>query len=211
MLRLVLGWLVGWIHHLLGLATWFLAEHRRVSHLTVALTDPSQAVSLPLLERTLQLLQTYQPSAVESIKRHFRGVIIMSGAPHERGHWVRRSRICVLRQAHLSGPRADPDQLILTLAHEAMHARLHGAGVEQTRHHHRNSELLCSMAELQLARQVMSLRRFEPALNRTIDCWSTISGARAADSTYLDRELLHLRQLPLPKWAIAFVNAMRRH
>lgn|SRR5574337_577762 len=79
------------------------------------------------LDQALGLIERYVPHHFRRLHRDFAGILVERRA--YRGAWLIVERLCMIELTFAVNPDFAPAQIAATILHEAMHARLHAAGV----------------------------------------------------------------------------------
>jgi len=163
---------------------------------------------LPVIEGALDLIQRHSPAALDRIHSHFHGILVVGGLRHRRGHLDRHARLCVLAGQHMIDPVGSSEEVALTLVHEDMHALLHELGIPSGPRSRANAEVVCSLAELALARRLPAARHLVESLHSTIDDWASEWRSHSADvdSTYRADSLEDLRLAGAPPWLVRAIG-----
>jgi len=107
---------------------------------------------LARLERSLALLQRYVPWHFRRLARDFRRLLVIRYPC--RGAYDPNDGSCIVELTFTVNPQHGDQEVAATILHEAMHARLHAAGLPLDFEDRARQERFCRKAEIEFGRLV---------------------------------------------------------
>ena len=107
---------------------------------------------LARLERSLALLQRYVPWHFRRLGRDFRRLLVIRYPC--RGAYDPNDGSCIVELTFTVNPQHGDQEVAATILHEAMHARLHAAGLPLDFEDRARQERFCRKAEIEFGRLV---------------------------------------------------------
>jgi hypothetical protein len=104
------------------------------------------------VSEALRLIAIHDPRRFAKLTRDVRRIWV--GATYNRGEWLSKLRMCVLRFEYVVSPDTSPARLALILVHEATHARLDRLGCTYAEKDRAEVERICVRAEIALAERL---------------------------------------------------------
>lgn len=143
------------------------------------------------LARALELIESSDPMRMRRLRRDLRGILLTSTGA---GSFLPALRICQLGMGYAL--RVQPEELAMTVVHEATHARLFQLGCGYRSVDREVIERICVEAEIRFARKLPGSEalaaKAEALLQRR---WWTEEAALTSAHT-------SLRQLEVPEWLL---------
>jgi hypothetical protein len=170
-----------------------LPEERTVRGLPVTLINTRPDIEservFARLDTALSLIERYQPSHFRRMRRDFSRIQVRRFPC--RGAYFPDTGICLVELTFVVNPDFTPTQVAATILHEAMHARLHNAGVKFESTSAAKHERFCRRAEVEFGmvapdgepvveRALASLASGDDEVAPSID-WQ-LAGERVADA-----------------------------
>jgi hypothetical protein len=104
------------------------------------------------VQDALDLISKYDPRRSRRLHRDLRRIWV--GATPYRGEYDSELDMCVLQFEYVVSPDTSPARLALTIAHEAMHARLARRGIGYSESVRARVERICILSEIDLAERL---------------------------------------------------------
>jgi hypothetical protein len=118
--------------------------------LRVLLPDKQElATVLAKVQEALDLIGSHDPRRSRRLHRDVKRIWV--GATQHRGEYESELGMCILQLQYVLAPETSPARLALTIAHEAMHARLERMGIGYSEQLRTRVERACIAAEIDLA------------------------------------------------------------
>ena len=153
----------------------WLAERRVVGGLSVTVYNTRPDIEthevFARLEAALGLIAQYQPWHFRRLPRDFAGLVVRRFPC--RGAFFPETRLCLVELTFVVNPSFSTAQVAATILHEAMHARLHSAGVTYENGSAAKHERFCRRAEVEFG---MAVPGGEPIVERALSTLAADDG-----------------------------------
>ena len=171
------------------------------------LSDPhAYQIAFDKLEAAFDLLVRYSPARAKRV-RSLSGILIFGKTSHIARYSV-RTNICRIWEPYILASETTPEELALTLVHEATHAWLDRLGFGYEEHIRADIEYLCIRAEYGVALRLPSGSvDVENCRNRL-----NINPDSLTNASFHEDRISALRELGCPMWIIklaVFIGQMR--
>lgn len=132
----------------------WLSKRHRVCGIDVAVvaSGHDEAPLLDKISGAISLIAEVDPRRYKRITADL-DVIVCIRAVYALGQYNRRLRACILDLDYVARTTS-PAQIAIVIVHEALHARLHRAGVPFSEHRAERFEQACIRAELDFAKKI---------------------------------------------------------
>jgi len=171
---------------------------------------PDREACFQRIAAALILIRQHDPSTFTRIRTRFSGILVFGNERYRLAYWKHSGRLCVITVRYILSPESSPEDLALTLAHEAMHARLFDLGDEYIEGRRARIEVICAMAELALARQLPESRALVEQAEHRIQDFASTSETHWSSATARTEEFRYLREMGAPRWMLSIVDRLNR-
>jgi hypothetical protein len=193
-------------------ALWRFSPSRTLHRIRTALCleDDRNDLYFDRVDEALELIERYDPTTMDDIRRHFRGILVLGSERFRLAHWNDNARLCVITGPHLADPATTPERVALTLVHENMHARLCAAGVPYHDGRRAHVEVICAMAVLAFARRVPFDSGLVERAERQVETWAASGEEPWSTETLREATVQHLRETGAPPLFLRLVVWLSR-